>query len=141
MEASFTGGYQDAAVTHDTTHESGSITPPRGMGCDVAVQMTLTLVLDVEREDVAREVFPCRAAVNAAVAVFEDMADAILKIGDGIWVPIPELHIVVARSAAGAAVQCREMILLDVGVVSPAAKLVAVMQGDDELDVYTPKLV
>ena len=97
---------------------------------DIAVEMALAFVLDVEGEDVAREILPGRAAVNAAVAMLEDMTDAILKVRDAIRVRVPKLHVVVAGFALGA-VHCREVVLLDVGVVSPAAQLVAVMQSND----------
>jgi hypothetical protein len=93
---------------------------------DVAIQMALAFVLDVEGEDMTREVLPGRAAVDAAVAVFEDMTDTVFEVRDAIHVRVPKLHVVVAGFALGT-VHCREMVLLDVGVVSPAAELVAVM--------------
>lgn len=62
-------------------------------------------------------------------------ADAILKVGDAICVRVPEFYVVVAGLAKGA-VQCREIVLFNVGVISPAAELITIMHSDDEFDIY-----
>lgn len=104
------------------------------MGSDVAVQMTLTLILNVEGKYMTREILPCRAAVDEVVAVLKDVLNAIFKVRNTIGIPIPKLDVVVTGLAKGA-VQRREMVLFNISVISPTAKLVAIMHGDDQFDI------
>jgi hypothetical protein len=53
---------------------------------DIAIQMALTFVLNVEGEDVAGEVFPSRATCNTGIAVLEDMTDTVLKVRNTVFV-------------------------------------------------------
>lgn len=111
---------QDAALAHDTTHKSSSVTPPGRMRCNVSVEVPLTFVLDVKGEDMAREVLPSGTSLDAFVAMFEDVSNAVLKVVNGTGVFIPPLHVVLLHRSIGA-VHCRKFVLLDVGVIAPAA--------------------
>jgi hypothetical protein len=53
-----TGRDEDCAASHDTTHLLAAIAPPTWSGRNVIAQMSLSLVLDVERKDVVGKVFP-----------------------------------------------------------------------------------
>ena len=91
--------------------------------------MPLAFVLDVEGEDVLRQILPLRRTLDQFVRMFQDMSDPVLKVCHGIGVGVPGHHIVVAGFSEGA-VEGRERVFADVGVVAPAAELVAVVQGD-----------
>jgi hypothetical protein len=75
-----TSRYQDAAITHDPAHELRSIAPPVRNRRNVIIQVTLALVLNVEGEDVVREIFPFGSAFDQRIGVLEDMGDAVFKI-------------------------------------------------------------
>lgn len=65
--------------------------------------------------------------------MLENVLDAVLKIRNGVGIPVPELDVVLFDATKGA-VYGREVVLLDVGVVTPAAELIAVMKSNGELD-------
>lgn len=103
------------------------------MRCDVVIEVALSFVLDVEGEDVAREVFPCRLTRDELVAMLENVLDAVLKVADCVGISIPPFHIVLLHGSQGT-VHCGEMVLLDVGIVAPAAELITIMKGDGKFD-------
>lgn len=102
---------------------------------DVVVKVALAFVLDVESEDVVREVFPPRSALDQGVGVLQDVDDAVFEVGDAVGVRVPELDVVVARFSDGA-VEDWEVVFGDVSVVAPTAELVTVVHRDCEFDVY-----
>lgn len=53
-----TGGDENRAASHDTAHLLAAIAPPLWSRCNVVAQMSLTLILDVEGEDVVGQIFP-----------------------------------------------------------------------------------
>lgn len=96
--------------------------------------MALAFVLDVEGENVIREVFPFGRTLYEGVGVFQDVGNAILEIGDAIWIRIPGCDVVVAGFSIGA-VEGWEVVFGNVCVVAPAAELIPIVQRDCELDV------
>lgn len=74
----------------------GAVAPPLWDRGDVVAQVALAFVLDVEGEDVAREVFPLGGVGEEGVAVREDVCDAVVEVGDGRGVLIEENHVVLA---------------------------------------------
>lgn len=135
-----TGGNEDIALAHDAAHERSPVAPPRGMGRYVSIEMTLPFILNVEREDMAREILPGRTTIDAIVAMFEDVTDPILKVRDAVRVRVPELHVVITGTSSGA-IYCRKVIFVDIGIITPAAKLVTVMQSNHELNVYSASVL
>ena len=97
--------------------------------------MTLAFVLNVEGENVIREIFPLGSAFDQRVRVFQDVGDAIVEIRDAFGVRVPGRHVIVAGFSVGA-VECWKIVLGNVGVVAPAAELVSIVQGVCELDVW-----
>ena len=58
--------------------------------------MTLAFVLDVEGENVIREIFPFGRTLDQRVGVFQDVGNAIFEVGDAIWTRVPRCDIVIA---------------------------------------------
>lgn len=96
--------------------------------------MALAFILDVEGENVIREIFPFGSSFDQRVGVLQDVGDAIFEIRDTVGVGVPGCHIVVAGFSVGA-VERWEVVFGNVGVVAPAAELVSIVQCDCELDV------
>lgn len=63
------------------------------------------------------------------------MSDAIVEVRDAFGVGVPGCHVVIAGFSVRA-IECWKVVLGNVGVVAPAAELVAIVQGDCELDVW-----
>lgn len=103
------------------------------MRWDIVVQMTLPLILNIERKDMATQVFPSWTSADECVLVLKNMTDAILKIGNAILIRVPELD-VVGASRLSVAVYCRKLVLCHISVASPAPKLITIMDCDGELD-------
>lgn len=80
------------------------------MRWNIVVQMALTFVLDIEREDVTVQIFPGWTSADECVLVFKNVTDPILKIGNAILVRVPELD-VVSTSRLSVAVYCRQLVL------------------------------
>lgn len=96
--------------------------------------MALAFVLDVERKDVIREIFPLGSTFDQRIGVLQDMSDAVLEIRDAFGIRIPGCYIVVAGFPVGA-VKRWQVVFGDVGIVAPAAQLVPVVQRNCDLDV------
>lgn len=105
----------------------------------VVVQVTLTFILDVEGEYVAGEILPLWAAVDAFVAMLENVPDAVLKVVYGARIGIPPFDVVVLDRAPRSAVYGWEIVFVDIGVTAPASELVAVVQGNGKLNTYISK--
>ena len=65
--------------------------------------------------------------------MFKYVTNAVLEIGNAVFVRIPELDIV-GTSWLSVAVHGRQLVFRYVGIASPAAELVTVMDGNGELD-------
>lgn len=65
--------------------------------------------------------------------MFKNMTDPILEIGNAILVRVPELNII-GTSGLSVAVYCRKLVLGHIGIASPAAELVAIVDRDGEFD-------
>ena len=63
---------------------------------DVVIEVALSFVLDVEGENVIREVFPFGRTLYEGVGVFQDVGNAIFEVGDAIWTRVPRCDIVIA---------------------------------------------
>lgn len=98
--------------------------------------MSLAFVLDVEGENVVREIFPFGSTFNQRVGVFQDVGNAIIEIGDAVGIGVPGCHVVVACFSVGA-IECWEVVFGNVGIVAPAAELVSIVQCDGELDIWS----
>jgi hypothetical protein len=126
---------QDLTITHNLPHELSPITPPPRYRSDIPAQVALAFILDVEREDVLRQIFPLWRTINQLIRVFQDMSNAVVEVSNAVRVGVPGRHIVVAGFPDGA-VEGGERVFADVGVVAPAAELVAVVEGDCEFDIW-----
>lgn len=97
-----TSRYQDLAFTQELAHELGSIAPPAWNRSDVLVKVALAFILDVEGENVIREIFPFGSAFDQRVRVFQDVSDAIVEVRDTFGIGVPGCHVVVAGFSVGA---------------------------------------
>lgn len=88
--------------------------------------MTLAFILDVEGENVIREIFPFGSAFDQQVGVLQDVRNAILEVRDAVGVGVPGCDVVVAGFSVGA-VEGWQVVFGNVGVVAPAAKLVSIV--------------
>jgi hypothetical protein len=96
--------------------------------------MTLPFILDIERKDIPVQVLPLRRAFDQCIRMLQNMRDALVKVSHAGGVGVPGGHIVVAGFPGGA-VESWQRVLANVGVVAPAAELVAVVEGDCQFDV------
>jgi len=129
-----TSRYQNAAIAHELAHELGPIAPPVRNRSNVVVQMALAFILDVEGENVIREIFPFGSAFDQRIGVLQDVSDTVVEIGDAGGIGVPRCYVVVAGFSVGA-VECWEVVFGNVGIVAPAAELVAIVEGDCEFDI------
>jgi hypothetical protein len=120
---------QDLTITHNFSHELSPITPPPRHRSDIPAEMALAFILDVEREDVLGQVLPLRRTLDQFIRVLQNMRNAVVEVSHAVQVGVPGRHIVVADFPEGA-VEGGEGVFADVGVVAPAAELVAVVEGD-----------
>lgn len=75
-----TGRDEDGAISHDASHLLATIAPPIRCGSNVTTQMSLTLVLNVKRKYIIRQVFPLRCAGEQLVAMLQDISKTVIKI-------------------------------------------------------------
>jgi hypothetical protein len=115
-----TSGDQNITVTHDLSHEPGPVTPPLRNWCGVVVKMALAFVLDVEREDMVREVFPFWSAFDQRIRVLQNMGDAVVEVRHTFGVGIPGCDIVITSLSVGA-IERRQVIFVHIRIVSPAS--------------------
>jgi hypothetical protein len=64
-----TGRDQHAAIAHQLAHELGPIAPPIRNRRNVIVEVALAFILDVEGENVVREIFPFGSTLDQRVGV------------------------------------------------------------------------
>ena len=91
--------------------------------------------MDVEGENVIREIFPFGSDFDQRIRVLQDVSDTFVEIGDAGGIGVPGCYVVIAGFSVGA-IEGWEVVFGDVGVVAPAAELVAIVGGDCELDVW-----
>jgi hypothetical protein len=96
--------------------------------------MPLSFVLNIERKDILVQILPLWCTFDQLIGVLQNMSDAGIKVSHAVGVGVPGRYIVVAGFSRGA-VEGGQRVFADVGVVAPAAELVAVVEGDCEFDV------
>lgn len=110
-----TGRNENSAASHDAAHLLTAIAPPIGYWSDIAAQMSLAFVLDVEAEDVIREIFPLRSIGKQLVLVLENVCETIVEVIDWRRILVPPCHIVLCCRCRGA-INGRKLVLGDVCV-------------------------
>jgi hypothetical protein len=128
-KTTLTSRYQHSTIAHDISHDLSPITPPTRHRRHIPVQMPLPFILYIERKDILVQILPLGRALDQLIRMLQHMRDTVIKVRHAGGVGVPGRYIVVAGFSDGA-VEGWQGVFADVGVVSPAAELVAIVEGD-----------
>ena len=80
----------------------------------------MTLILDIEREDIVLKILPFRGAFDERIGMLQDMGDTVVEVSYAVRISVPTRDVVVT-SFAERTVESRQIVLADVRVIAPTA--------------------